>query len=81
MDLVVCQNLTKKAEYRRHLPHSLSEKTTLVAGTVPLDSKFTTLAGTRPAQKPTRLATAAAVWKINNRCQRETSSAATILQP
>ncbi|CAE7194583.1 hypothetical protein P3342_009687 [Pyrenophora teres f. teres] len=50
MDLVVCQNLPKKTEYRRHLPHSLSEKTTLAAGTIPLDSELPTLAGTCPAQ-------------------------------
>jgi len=50
MDLVVCQTLTKKDEYRRHLPHSLSEKTTLAAGTFPLDNKIPALAGTCPAQ-------------------------------
>ncbi|KAI2474699.1 hypothetical protein Ptr902_04385 [Pyrenophora tritici-repentis] len=50
VDLVACQDLPKKAEYRRHLPHSLSEKTTLAAGIIPLDSELSALASTCPVQ-------------------------------
>jgi hypothetical protein len=37
MDPAVCQKLPKKFPYRRLLPHSSSEKTTLVAGNTPFD--------------------------------------------
>ena len=72
MDLVVCQTLTKKDEYRRHLPHSLSEKTTLAAGTIPFGQQAPRSSWhLSSAKTPMRLATAVAVWIINNRRRRK----------